>query len=353
MAELREYIRGLAERPGVYLFFDAGDRLLYVGKSVNLRNRVRSYFREDGGHSRRTARLKEEVARIETVTCGSELEALLLESRLIKQRLPLYNVMGRSYRHYPFIKIVPEAFPRVLLTYDLVDDGGRYFGPFPGELRAREVLEALRPMFRWRSCNPLANRVCFEQAIGRCAAPCVGLVEASGYEAAMADLTAFLGGSPQGVLARLEADMAEAAAGLRFERAAVLRDRLALLRPWVDRQLVLQRAVAELDALIVLPAVVPGATLWLLVRRGRLVHTEPDVTPRRLSGVRRRLLAALEAPPPSLAVRQEELDELNLLTHWLHRNRSGGTAVPVDPEQPEACLEAARAVAFTTPTAPR
>ena len=130
MTDLREAVRGLPTQPGVYMFYGPDDRLLYVGKSVNLRARVRSYFGPEGGHTRATARLKTEAARLEVRPCGSELEALLVESRLIKGRAPLYNVLGRTYRHFPFIKIPAEPFPRVHLTYELVDDGGTYFGPF-------------------------------------------------------------------------------------------------------------------------------------------------------------------------------------------------------------------------------
>ncbi|MEB3328775.1 MAG: GIY-YIG nuclease family protein, partial [Candidatus Sericytochromatia bacterium] len=266
MDELRDAIKALPNRPGVYQFFDARGRLLYVGKSVNLRQRVGSYFRADGGHSARTARLRDEAARLETIACGSELEALLVENRLIKQRQPLYNIVGRRYRHYPFIKIPAEAFARVHLTYELVADGGRYFGPFPGEFRAREALEAMRPLFRWRSCQPLARQVCIEHAIGRCQAPCIGLVDAAAYEADIAELAEFLGGNPARAMARLEGEMHQAAAELAFERAGVLRDRIALLQPWLARQATLQRAVSELDALVVLPGSVPGTTLWLLIR---------------------------------------------------------------------------------------
>ncbi|HEY9723457.1 MAG TPA: GIY-YIG nuclease family protein [Oscillatoriaceae cyanobacterium] len=304
--------------PGVYFFYDRADRLLYVGKSVNLRARVRSYLRADGGHTRRTARLKDEAARIAHVACGSELEALLLESRLIKQRQPLYNVMGRRYRHYPFIKIPNEPLPRVLVTYELQDDGGRYYGPFSSETRIHEALDAMRPLFRWRSCQPLAKRPCFEHGIGRCAAPCVG--DEAGYDAAIAALEAFLSGGGEPRLQQLHQEMAAAAEALQFERAAILRDRLTRLRPLVQRQTALQAAISELDCLVVLPDVAPGRYVWLVLRRGRLVHTLRDVTPRQRVRLSRQLERILTAPPPGLNVRQEELDEVNLLANWLYRH---------------------------------
>ena len=180
-------IKALPTSPGVYSFYDAAGRLLYVGKSVNVRTRVRSYFRPGGGHSRRTERLKDEAARIAVEPCGTELEALLVESQAIKRLQPLYNVMGRTYKHYPFIKIPDERFPRVQLTYQLEDDGARYYGPFPSEYRAREALEAMRPLFRWRSCQPLESRECLEASIGRCSAPCVGRTSETAYMQAIAE----------------------------------------------------------------------------------------------------------------------------------------------------------------------
>lgn len=344
MADLLDDVRRLPARPGVYLFYDADETLLYVGKAVSLRSRVRSYFGPNGGHTHRTARLKQEAARLETIPCGSELEALLVESRTIKARAPLYNVLGRTYRHYPFIKIPNEPFPRVQLTYELVDDGGTYFGPFPGEYRAREALDAMRPLFRWRSCAPLDSRACFEHTIGRCSAPCVGLVDEAAYAAGLEELAAFLGGGAGEVLGRLERDMEAAAEALQFERAAVLRDRLGMLAPWVARQGALQAAIAELDALIVLPSAEAGAALWLVVRRGRLVHTEQAVTPRRARGVEKRVAAALAAPPPSLSVKQIELDEINIIAGWLHKHRDEGCAVSLQARPLEDALREAWAV---------
>jgi excinuclease UvrABC nuclease subunit len=236
-------------------------------------------------------------------------------------------VLGRTYRHFPFIKIPPGPFPQVELTYELQDDGARYFGPFPSEYRAREALEAMRPLFKWRSCTPMPRQVCFEHAIGRCSAPCVGLIDPAGYQQQMEDLAGFLTGEGGRHLQKLQRQMEEASEALMFERAAILRDRITMLRPIVQRQDALQAAISELDCLVVLPAVKPGHQLWLLVRRGRLVATYRDVTPRARKSLTRKLEAALELPPPSLTVRQWELDEINIIAGWLHKNRAHEGAI--------------------------
>lgn len=327
MSDLHKQLHQLPSGPGVYSFYDPAGRLLYIGKSVNVRTRVRSYFRANGGHTRRTARLKDEASQIAVQRCGSELEALLVESQQIKRLQPLYNIHGRTYKHFPFIKIPTGPFPQVELTYELQDDGARYFGPFPSEYRAREALEAMRPLFKWRSCNPLPRRVCFEATIGRCSAPCVGLIAEADYQQSMEDLAGFLTGDGGKHLQVLQTQMAEAAEALMFERAKILRDRLAMLRPLVQRQDALQSAISELDCLVVLPAADAGEYLWLLVRRGRLVETVQGVTTRRRKSLMRRLQAALDQPPPSLTVKQWELDEINIIAGWLHKHREHESAI--------------------------
>lgn len=329
MSKLSALISELPRGPGVYLFFDAAARLLYVGKSIRVRQRVQSYFREDGGHSRRTARLKSEVARIETQMCGSELEAMLLESDLIRTRMPLYNVQGRRCRHYPFIKIYREEWPRVELTYEMRDDGSHYFGPFTGEHQVKEVLDALRSVFRWRSCSPMASRTCFEHTVGRCSAPCVGAVSPEAYDAQVAELGRWLAGVDEAPLRRVESEMKAAADALEFERAAVLRDRLTILRPWWERRRGVLNTMAELEVLVVLPGLEPATTLWLLIRRGRLVHTERDVRVEHAAVLREMWARKLAEPPPSLAVKQEELGQINLLVGWLHRQQRRGPCVSV------------------------
>lgn len=344
MAELTAQLQALPTTPGVYFFYDHEDRLLYIGKSVNLRARVRSYFRPNGGHTRRTERLKDEAARLEVQRCGTELEALLVESKLIKSLQPLYNVLGRSYRHYPFIRIPDEPFAEVELTYQLQDDGASYYGPFPGEYRAREALDAMRPLFKWRSCRPMPKRPCFEASIGRCTAPCIGAVDAETYRANLEDLKRFLTGDGAERLRELEAQMHAASEALMFERAGILRDRLAMLRPLAMRQQALQSAISELDCLVVLPAAEAGQWLWLVVRRGRLVHSEAAVTPRMGKGLKRRLGAVLEAEPPSLTVHQSELDEINIIAGWLHKHRDAEQAIGLAGRCVDEVVEAGLAV---------
>lgn len=362
--------------PGVYLFNGAQGDTLYVGKSVNLRERVRSYFRKHGGHSRRTERLKHEVADVRIHPTGTELEALLLESRLIKQLQPAYNVRGRRYEHYPFVKITNEAYPRILVTRTLEDDGAQYFGPFHSASRLTETLDALQAFMAWRRCTQMESAPCLHAQIGRCLAPCSGQAD-DAYAAMIDQAGALLRGEPGPLLDDLRARMLEASEVQDFERAARLRDRLQPLTRLVKRQERLHGALNELDTLVVVPASpvsgspVPGSFVPGGAISGLPVPESPTVgfsgpgtpAPERgpqvtllairaarwvgafsLSAAeldrpadRRKQLRRLErflhdrfvlAPAPSMRISPVELDEVQIVGTWLFRQRAKKGAFP-------------------------
>lgn len=338
--------------PGVYLFHGDEDDLLYIGKSVNLRARVQSYFRVDGGHNRRTARLKHEVRRIAIQQTGSELEALLLESRLIKAQQPRYNVRGRRYEHYPFLKITEERYPQVLVTRSLTEDGGRYFGPFQSAQMLHAVQEALGPLFQVRSCTELQARPCLQHDIGRCMAPCAGQVDAA-YREAIDHLEAVLAGKGEWPLSSLRGQMLSASDAHEFERAARLRDRLHALMRLIEQQASLRHTVDALDVLVVLPGFPAPAVTFLAVRRARwvaqLTLTPADFETReamqRLKGLL--VKAFVIDPVPSAHIRQEELDEVQIVGAWLYRRRALPGVFTVDVSRPSEVARAAIAHART------
>lgn len=320
--------------PGVYLFTGRFGELLYIGKSVNLRERVRSYFRKHGGHSPRTRRLASEVTCIRLQPTGSELEALLLESRLIKEQQPAYNVRGRRYEHYPFLKITAEAYPRVLVTRILEDDGAQYFGPFHSASRLSETLEALQSVMGWRRCTQMEAAPCLHAQIGRCLAPCSGTADTV-YQTMISEVGSLLRGEPGPVLGTLRQEMRAASEALEFERAARLRDRLYQLVKLVERQERLRGALDELDTLVVLPAYLPEtlepAVSFLAIRAARWVGTL-TVTPGELARYpeRRKVMRRLErflgehfvlTPPPPMRITATELDEVQIVGSWLFKHR--------------------------------
>lgn len=228
--ELREASRAMPERPGVYLFRAADGTVLYVGKAKNLRARTRSYFQSSRGLAAKTIRLVQEADRLECIVARSEVEALLLEQNLIKEHRPKFNVLLKDDKHYPYLKVTQERFPRLLVVRRVQPDGARYFGPFPSSGRMQETLRIMRRVFPMRTCSDQklnhAARPCLLYHIGRCRGPCTGLIAEAAYGDIVRQATDFLAGHPEELLTSLRRQMDEAAEALRFEEAAELRDRI-------------------------------------------------------------------------------------------------------------------------------
>lgn len=225
-----ELLATLPTTPGVYLFRAEGGEVLYVGKAKSLRPRVRSYFRKDHSHSIKTRELVRRVAGLDTIVVGSEAEALILEANLIKEHQPRFNIQLRDDKKYPYIKVtIQEAFPRVFVTREVRNDGGRYFGPFTSVGPLRQALEVIKRLYTVRSCRydlpeEAPDRPCLDYHIGRCLAPCVGLQSQENYGQMIREILRILDGDTEKLQDEMEKRMQEAATQLRFEEAARLRD---------------------------------------------------------------------------------------------------------------------------------
>ena len=219
----------LPDQPGVYLFKDANGQVLYVGKAASLRKRVSSYFHASTGLSPRIVQLIARIADVEVRTAGSEAEALLLESRLIKDYQPKYNVAYRDDKSYPLLKLTNEPFPRLVVTRERKADGARYFGPYPDAGALREALQFMRRVFPLRTCRTFPKTPCLEYHLAQCLAPCVGFITEAAYERIVQDLVAFLEGKRDGLLRELSRRMDQASRHQRFEEAARLRDQMQAL----------------------------------------------------------------------------------------------------------------------------
>ncbi|HET7560612.1 MAG TPA: excinuclease ABC subunit UvrC, partial [Limnochordia bacterium] len=224
----------LPSRPGCYLFKDAAGKVIYVGKAVSLRNRVRSYFHQSRRHPARTAALVQNIADLDYIVTASEVEALILECNLIKEQSPRYNVRLKDDKAYPYIKVTDEAFPRVMVARRRGPDG-RYFGPYTDAGAVRTTLAFLRKLFPIRTCSldlsgELDYRPCLLYHIGRCGAPCAGLQSAAEYGAMIDEVCLFLEGRHDKLIPGLKRQMEAAAEALEFEKAARLRDQLGALQ---------------------------------------------------------------------------------------------------------------------------
>ncbi len=277
--DLEPKLKALPAKPGVYQYFDEGGEVIYVGKAVNLRSRVRSYFHASRKYDPKTHRLVAGIADIEWIVTASELEALLLEMNLIKEHRPRYNVLLKDDKRYPFIKVTwQEDFPKVESTRRVQKDGARYFGPYTSAGAMRETLNTLRKEFPFLDCNRVIDgqddRACLYYDIELCLGPCIGAVDRAGYRAMIDRLCRFLEGDTAAVLAGIEAKMETHAERLEFEQAARMRDRMDAIRQVVERQRIIAPTLADQDVVAV--AREDGAALAqvFFVRNGKLIGRE-------------------------------------------------------------------------------
>src|SRR5499425_837025 len=277
MFNAREYIAALPKRPGVYRMFGAEHELLYVGKARSLRDRVGTYFAASNVDPKVQA-LVQQITAIEVTVTNSETEALLLEYNLIKAHKPRFNVVLRDDKSFPYIHLyVEHEFARLEFYRGARSAPGRYFGPFPNAGAVRDTLNQLQKLFRVRNCRDsfFANRSrpCLQHQIGRCSAPCVGLIGREAYAQDIAAAVKVLEGRSDEVNAELQARMEEAGTRLEFERAAEIRDQLAALKRIQAQQVVTAEGARDADVFAIAGDAGEYAVSVMLVRGGRNLGT--------------------------------------------------------------------------------
>ncbi len=273
--DLHEKIRSLPDAPGVYLFKDARGNLLYIGKAVSVRKRVQSYFteRDFGYDAERLSTMVGQIADVEFLLTANELEALILESNLIKQRRPRYNIVLRDDKHYPFIRLnLKDPFPALQVSRRIKSDGALYFGPYVPAGTMWDLLALINRTFPLRTCRSIAGRtLCLEYHLGRCLGPCEGLVTQAEYGEIVQKVRLVLEGKDQEVIQQIDSQMHQAAERLEYERAARLRDQIASLRHALENQRVISTRGEDQD---VFGLAQEGSELQiqlLVVRGGRLI----------------------------------------------------------------------------------
>ena len=226
MFDIQEELKKLPGKPGVYLMHDEKDEIIYVGKAVSLKNRVRQYFQSSRNKGAKIEQMVTHIRRFEYIITDSELEALVLECNLIKEHRPKYNTMLMDDKAYPFIKVtVEEPYPRVMLARRMVKDKSRYFGPYTSAGAVKDTIELIRRLYHVRSCNRKLprdigkERPCLNYHIHQCKAPCQGYISEEEYRKSIQEVLRFLGGNYEGILKDLEEKMNQASEDLEFERA--------------------------------------------------------------------------------------------------------------------------------------
>jgi len=314
-------------------------KVIYVGKAINLKNRVRSYFHNDAGHDHKTRRLVREIADLEWIVVGSELEALILEMNLIKRYRPFYNIRLKDDKRYPYIKIHwEEEFPRVTVTRLMQDDGGKYFGPYTSVWAVHQTLDVLRRIFPYLTCDReitgLDSRACLYHDINLCTAPCIGAIDRAGYRQVISDLQDFLNGKSDPIVKRLQKQMEEASTELKFERAAVLRDQLKALGNIVERQkVVFASDYVDSDVIAMARDNNEACVQVFFIRAGKLIGREYFVLEGTEDNLDKQVITEFvkqfyteAARIPGQVLLPQEIEETRIIQQWL-RGRSGGQKV--------------------------
>mgnify|MGYP000598572993 CR=1 FL=1 len=273
--ELAAQVNSLPQKPGVYVFRDAQGSVLYVGKAVNLRHRVRSYFQNARHLTAKTLLMLNQLAAVEHIVTDNEVEALILENNLIKQYRPKYNVRLRDDKQYPYIKITREPWPRVLVVRETEKDGARYFGPYTNAGAMRDTLQTLRKVFPYRTCSNRrlrrGGRPCLYYYIGRCLGPCDARCTPAEYQKMIDELADVLAGRGAAVARRLEQAMHRAADQLAFEQAAVYRDKLQALEAVLAEQKMVTARFEDHDVVALARQGDEASVVVFFVREGKLV----------------------------------------------------------------------------------
>jgi excinuclease ABC subunit C len=326
---LDDKLARLPDRPGVYLYKDAKGQVLYVGKAASLRSRVRSYFHDSRPRDTKTDALVRQVRDLEYVVTDNELEALMLEANLVRRHRPRYNIILRDDKHYPFLRLTTdEPFPRLLVARRVRHDGSSYYGPFYPATAMRDTLRLARQLFPLRTCSITIDgrleRPCIQYAIGRCNAPCTGWETEEGYARTVHDVQRFLEGKDEDLVLGLTRQMEAAAAELKFERAAVLRDQIQALKKVRERQKMISTEEVDQDVLGVVRQGSEACVELFFVRKGRLVGQEAFFFDKLAGASDGDILSAFlrqfygkDVRPAAAILLSEEVPDADLVSEWL------------------------------------
>ncbi len=339
--DIQEELKKLPQRPGVYIMHDEKDQIIYVGKAISLKNRVRQYFQTSRNKGIKIEQMVTHIRRFEYIVTDSELEALVLECNLIKEHRPKYNTMLMDDKAYPFIKVtVNEAFPRVMLAREMKKDKCKYFGPYTSSQAVRDTLDLLHKLYCIRTCNrnlprDIGNeRPCLNYHIHQCKAPCQGYVSQEEYAEAIGEVLRFLNGNFDGLLKELAEKMNQAAEELEFEKAIEYRELLGSVKKIAQKQKITDSSGEDRDVLAAAMEEEDAVVQVFFIRGGRLIGRDHfylkiikgETVGSVLDSFIKQYYAGTPFVPSELMV-QEELEEASLIEEWLTAKR--GTKVSI------------------------
>lgn len=357
MFDIEEELKKLPAKPGVYLMHDDKDEIIYVGKAISLKNRVRQYFQSSRNKSSKIEQMVSRIHRFEYIITDSELEALVLECNLIKEHRPRYNTMLKDDKSYPYIKVtVNEAFPRVMMTRNMKKDKSKYFGPYTSGLAVKDTLELIHKLYRIRTCNRNLpkdigkERACLNYHIKQCNAPCQGCVSQEEYMESIHKIIDFLNGRYDEILKNLEKQMYEASARMEFEAAGEYRDLINSIKHISQKQKITSEEQEDRDIIAMASDSEDAVIQVFFVRGGKLLGREhfhmrigsQDEQGQILSGFVKQYYAGTPFIPKELFL-QEHIEDMELLEEWLTAKKGQRVYLKVPQKgQKEKMVELAR-----------
>lgn len=345
MFDIQEELKKLPQKPGVYLMKDENGQIIYVGKAVNLKNRVRQYFQSSRNQTAKTRSMVPNISEFEYIVTDSEMEALLLECNLIKKHHPYYNILLKDDKSYPYIKVtVQELFPRIFITRRMEKDKAKYYGPFTDVLAAKETVETLHKLFPIRKCKKVfprdigKERPCLNHYIGQCIAPCSGKVSSEEYQTYIKDAMDFLEGKHHAIMKKMEQEMLTAAENMEFEKAASLRDKISAIKSVAEKQKISNTGLGDADVIGFVRAFEECLVQVFFIRGGKMTGRENFTLTAFAEQSRAEILTAFvkqfysgTAYIPKEIILQEALvaEESDLITDYLSEKRGNRVTLTV------------------------
>ena len=335
MFDIQEELKKLPQKPGVYIMHDAKDAIIYIGKAVSLRNRVRQYFRPSHNEGLKKEQMVKQIERFEYIITDSELEALILECNLIKEHRPKYNTMLRDDKTYPYIRVtLGEAFPRVLFSRQMKKDKSRYFGPYTSAGAVKDTIELIEKLYSLRTCNRALpkdigkDRPCLNYHIHQCMAPCQGYVSQEEYREKISQAIEFLNGNYQPILNDLEEKMQSASEDMLFEKAIEYRELLKAVKKIAQKQKITSSDGEDKDIIAMASDGEDAVVQVFFIRDGKLIGRDhfhvnvgsEDTRSQVLATFLKQFYAGTPFIPRELML-QDEIEEADVIAEWLTQKR--------------------------------
>lgn len=344
MFNIEEELKKLPDKPGVYIMKDKNEEIIYVGKAISLRKRVRQYFQSSKNNPPKVKAMVKHISEFEYIIVDNEVEALILEANLIKKHKPKYNILLRDDKQYPYIKVtINEKYPRVLKTRQVKKDGAKYFGPYPSASAVNDAIEIIRSLYPIRTCNRNLekdigkSRPCLNYYIGRCLGPCQGNVDEEKYLEMIDEILLFLNGKEDRLIEIIEEKMKEASKKLDFESAAKYRDQINSLNLLHERQKIVSTThLVDQDVIAMARGIEEVCIQIFFIRDGKILGREHFILEDTYNEERGEILSSFikqfyigSAYIPKEIILEEEIEDMEILSKWLREKRGNKVTITV------------------------